>query len=168
MTIPERHDEVDDIVAAWRRERPDLPTEPLEVLSRVKRVAQQLDHGRRVAFAAHGLQQWEFDVLAALRRSGAPYQLSPGQLLRQNYVTSGTMTNRVDRLASRGLVERHTDPSDGRGVLVQLTPEGMALVDAALADLLDWEETQLVALGAADRDELATLLRQLLLAVGSA
>ncbi len=168
MTIPESRDEVDDIVAAWRRERPDLPTEPLEVLSRVKRVAQKLDHGRRVAFAAHDLQLWEFDVLAALRRSGPPYQLSPGQLLRQNHVTSGTMTNRVDRLATRGLVERHTDPRDGRGVLVTLTPAGETLVDAALADLLAWEETQLVALGMADRSELATLLRRLLLAVASA
>lgn len=167
MTLPEPRDEVDHIVAAWRRERPDLPTEPLEVLSRVKRVAQQLDHGRRQAFAAHDLQLWEFDVLAALRRSGAPYQLSPGQLLRQNHVTSGTMTNRVDRLAARALVERRTDPSDGRGVLVRLTPDGVALVDAALADLLSWEETQLVALSDADRSELATLLRRLLLAVGS-
>lgn len=165
MTVPDRHDEVDLIVAAWRRERPDLTTDPLEVLSRVKRVAQKLDHGRRVAFAAHGLQLWEFDVLSALRRSGEPYQLSPGQLVRLNHVTSGTMTNRVDRLAARGLVERHTDPSDGRGVIVQLTRAGMKRVDAALADLLTWEETQLAALGAEDRTELATLLRRLLLAV---
>ncbi|HOB04352.1 MAG TPA: MarR family transcriptional regulator [Propionibacteriaceae bacterium] len=167
MTNPDRRDEVDEIVAAWRRERPDLPTEPLEVLSRVKRVAQQLDHGRRTAFAAHDLQLWEFDVLAALRRSGEPYQLSPGQLVRQNHVTSGTMTNRVDRLAARGLVERSTDPSDGRGVLVRLTTTGMELVDAALADLLVWEDAQLAGLGGSDRSELATLLRRLLLAVAT-
>jgi DNA-binding MarR family transcriptional regulator len=168
MGTPPDRDEVDDLVASWRRVRPDLPTEPLEVLSRVKRVSHQLDQGRRAAFAGHGLQMWEFDVLAALRRSGEPYQLSPGQLLKQNHVTSGTMTNRVDRLATRGLVERQTDPADGRGVIVRLTEAGMTVVDAALADLLAWEETQLGALDRDDRDLLATLLRRLLLAVADA
>ncbi len=165
MAGHERLDEVDGIVASWRRERPDLPTEPLEVLSRVVRVAQRLDEGRRSAFQAHDLQLWEFDVLSALRRSGEPYQLSPGRLMRLNHVTSGTMTNRVDRLQARGLVARRTDPADGRGVLVRLTPVGRDVVDAALADLLAWEEGLLAALDADDRAELATLLRRLLLAV---
>ena len=165
MQSDDRRDEVDELVASWRRERPDLPAEPLEVLSRVNRVAQRLDEGRRTAFAAHDLQLWEFDVLAELRRSGDPYQLSPGHLSKQNRVTSCTMTNRVDRLAARGLVGRHTDPSDGRGVIVRLTPAGRDLVDAALADLLAWEERQLAALGADDRSALAALLRRLLLAV---
>ena len=156
MQSDDRRDEVDELVASWRRERPDLPAEPLEVLSRVNRVAQRLDEGRRTAFAAHDLQLWEFDVLAELRRSGDPYQLSPGHLSKQN---------RVDLLAARGLVGRHTDPSDGRGVIVRLTPAGRDLVDAALADLLAWEERQLAALGADDRSALAALLRRLLLAV---
>src|SRR5438270_11712156 len=93
-------DEVDRLVAAWRRERPDLDVQPLEVLSRVTRLARHLDRARRTAFAEHGLEPWEFDVLSALRRAGAPYQLSPGQLLTQTLVTSGTMTNRIDRLAA--------------------------------------------------------------------
>lgn len=108
-------DEVDRLVAAWRRERPDLDVEPLEVLSRVSRLARHLDRARRLAFAEHGLEPWEFDVLTSLRRAGAPYQLSPGQLLTQTLVTSGTMTNRIDRLAKKGLVERLPDPSDRRG-----------------------------------------------------
>ena len=155
-------DEVDRIVADWRRERPDLDVGPLEVLSRVTRLARHLDLARRSAFAAHDLETWAFDVLAALRRAGAPYELSPGQLVDRNQVTSGTMTNRVDRLESRGLVQRRPDPDDRRGVLVRLTPDGRSTVDAALADLLDRERELLAAIPRADRGELAALLRPLL------
>ncbi len=155
-------DEVDKLVAAWRRERPDLDVSPLEVLSRITRLARHLDRARRTAFAAHELEAWEFDVLAALRRSGEPYQLSPGQLLTQTLVTSGTMTNRIDRLAERGLVRRLPDPADRRGVLVSLTPAGRSVVDAALADLLTQERALLAALPTADRHALARLLRQLI------
>src|SRR3954452_8262905 len=102
-TVPVLSDEVDELVQAWRRERPDLDSSPMEVLSRVTRLAHYLDRQRRTAFARHQLEPWEFDVLAALRRSGDPYQLSPGRLLRETMVTSGTMTNRVDRLVGRGL-----------------------------------------------------------------
>jgi DNA-binding MarR family transcriptional regulator len=155
------HDEVDRIVAAWRRERPDLDVGPLEVLSRVSRLARHLDRARRAAFAEHQLETWEFDVLSALRRAGAPYQLSPGRLVTQTLVTSGTMTNRVDRLAARGLVERHRDPGDRRGVHVRLTPAGQGRVDGAMADLVRREHELLVGLGAADRDRLAATLRRL-------
>ena len=117
-------DEVDELVEAWERERSDLDLTPVEVFSRIGRLARHLDLARRQAFAAHGIESWEFDVLAALRRAGAPYQLSPGRLLRETLVTSGTMTNRVDRLAARGLVERLPDPDDRRGVLVRLTAQG--------------------------------------------
>jgi DNA-binding MarR family transcriptional regulator len=158
----EQRDEVDDLVAAWRAERPDLDVEPLQVLSRVSRLARHLDLARRAAFAAHGLETWEFDVLSALRRKGSPYQLTPGALLRATLVTSGTMTNRVDRLAAAGLVRREPDPQDRRGVLVTLTPAGRARVDAALADLVKHEQTLLNRLSAADRATLADLLRVLL------
>jgi len=155
-------DEVDRIVEAWRRERPDLDVTPLAILSRVLRLARHLDLARGSAFAEHDLEGWGFDVLSALRRAGAPYQLSPGQLVAQTLVTSGTMTNRVDRLAARGLVSRGPDPKDRRGVKVTLTPEGRTVVDAAMSDLLDRERILLNELPASERDHLATLLRQLL------
>src|SRR5680860_646810 len=93
-------DEVDRLVEAWNRERSDLDLRPMEVLSRVSRLSHHLDRARRQAFASHGIESWEFDVLAALRRAGTPYELSPGRLLRETLVTSGTMTNRVARLRS--------------------------------------------------------------------
>lgn len=152
-------DEVDRIVAAWRHVRPDLDVEPLTVFSRVSRLARHLDLARRGAFARHSLETWEFDVLSALRRSGDPYQLSPGALVTQTLVTSGTMTNRIDRLEERGLVERHRAPDDRRGVLVRLTPAGLRRVDAAMSDLLDVEAEVLAALSPAERPQLAALLR---------
>lgn len=159
---PELRDEVDDLVDAWRRERPDLDVRPMEVLSRVSRLARHLDRQRAAAFGAYELETWEFDVLSALRRSGEPFQLSPGQLLRATGVTSGTMTNRVDRLAARALVERAAHPEDRRGVIVRLTPQGRVTVDAALADLLAAERTLLAGLSVPDQDDLAAALRRLL------
>jgi DNA-binding MarR family transcriptional regulator len=155
-------DDVDRIVSAWRRERPGLDVAPLEVFSRVSRLARRLDLARGTAFAEHGLDGWEFDVLSALRRAGTPYELSPGQLVTETLVTSGTMTNRVDRLAARDYVERHPDPTDRRGVIVRLTPRGMSVVDAALSDLLAHEHELLAELSDGERDELSGLLRRLL------
>lgn len=165
MIIPEPHeprDEVDDLVAGWHAQRPDLDLEPMQVLSRVSRLARHLDRARRAAFSAHGLQTWEFDVLSALRRQGPPYQLSPGALLRATLVTSGTMTNRIDRLTKAGLVARHPDPTDRRGVLVRLTDQGAVVADAALRDLLTHERELLAGLHADQQAALATLLRVLL------
>ena len=154
---------MDSLVAAWQRERPDLDVGPMEVLSRVSRLARHLDRQRSAAFAAYDLETWEFDVLAALRRAGPPYQLSPGQLLRETMVTSGTMTNRVDRLAARGLVARENHPEDRRGVLVTLTATGRQTVDAALSDLLRAEQDILRHLSSTQLQHLATALRSLLL-----
>ena len=155
-------DDVDRIVSAWRRERPGLDVAPLEVFSRVSRLARRLDLARGTAFAEHGLDGWEFDVLSALRRAGTPYELSPGQLVTETLVTSGTMTNRVDRLAARDYVERHPDPTDRRGVIVRLTPRGISVVDDALSDLLAHEHELLAELSDGERDELSGLLRRLL------
>lgn len=154
-------DEVDRLVEAWQRERADLDLRPMEVLSRVTRLSHHLDRARRQAFAEHDVEPWEFDVLAALRRAGSPYELSPGRLIKETLVTSGTMTNRVDRLEARGLVERLPDPHDRRGVLVRLTPDGRSRVDGALAGLLQRERDLLAGLDAADQKRLATLLRAL-------
>ena len=158
----QRRDDVDVIVAAWRRERPDLDVSPLEVLSRVSRLARRLDLARGSAFSEHQLEGWAFDVLSALRRAGEPYDLSPGQLVQETLVTSGTMTNRVDRLERTSFVERRPDPGDRRGVLVRLTPAGRDVVDSAMADLIEQEKSLLSELSAADRQELARLLRRML------
>ena len=156
-------DEVDEVVAAWAREREDLALDAMHVWSRISRLAGILDAHRKRAFSEHGIEGWEFDVLAALRRAGEPYRLSPGQLLRETHVTSGTMTNRVDRLVARGAVTRDPDPSDGRGVLVALTEDGLSLVDAALASLVEVEEDLLDGWGEPDRERFAAYLRRLLL-----
>ena len=155
-------DEVDDLVAAWRAERPDLDVQPMQVLSRVARLARHLDRARRSAFAAHGLEPWEFDVLAALRRQGPPYELSPGALLHTTLVTSGTMTNRLDRLEQAGLVRRRPDPEDKRRVRVTLTAAGQSRADDALAALLAAEQALLATLPVSGRQDLADLLRVLL------
>jgi len=156
-------DEVDGLIAAWRRERSDLPVEPMQIWSRIKRLEQYLDAARSRAYAEHGLEVWEFDVLAALRRAGQPYTMSPGQLLRETHVTSGTMTNRVARLSARGFVQRSTDPADGRGARVTLTGAGKDVVDAALGSLLEVEEALLTSLPDDARGRLADDLRLLLL-----
>ena len=160
--MPRLRDEVDELVAAWRAQRPDLDVEPMQVLSRISRLARHLDIARRGAFADHGLETWEFDVLSALRRQGPPFQLTPGALLRATLVTSGTMTNRIDRLAEAGLVRREPDPRDKRGVLVTLTEQGVARADAALAGLLGRERALLAGLDRGERQHLADLMRILL------
>src|SRR6185369_1527895 len=143
-------DEVDELVEAWAAERPDLDLAPVEVFSRISRLGRHLDLARRDAFTAAQVESWEFDELA------------PGKLLRETLVTSGTMTNRVDRLVDRGLVERLPDPHDRRGVLVRLTPEGRSTVDGAFEALLDAERQLLADLPSSDRTRLASLLRTLM------
>ena len=155
-------DEVDRIISGWQQARGDLDLEPLAVLSRVKRLSRLLDIARRTAFATAQLEAWEFDVLSALRRSetGA---LSPGALIRQTLVTSGTMTARIDKLTARGLVTRAPDPEDRRGRLVRLEPAGRDLVDAAMTALLAEEQRMLSPLSAAQQEDVADALRALLL-----
>ena len=155
-------DETDGLLEAWRRERPDLDVAPLAVLSRVTRLARHLDRERRAAFAAHGLEAYEFDVLTALRRAGPPYELTPGQLVRETLVGSGTMTNRLDRLEARGLLGRRADPEDGRARRIRLTDQGRDRADAAIAELLERERRLLGGLSEHDRDTLAALLRGVL------
>lgn len=156
-------DEVDRLVEAWRRELPEVDVAPLEVLSRVTRLARHLERARGRVFAHHDLEGWMFDVLSALRRAGPPYQRSPGQLLAETMVTSGTMTNRIDRLAARGFVRRLPDPDDARSVRIRLTAAGRRRVDAALADLVTREDAILSGLGSDERAQLAGFLRRVLL-----
>ena len=154
-------DEVDRIVGAWQGQRPDLDFSPLEVLSRVDRLSRHLDRARKSAFRRSDLESWEWDVLSALRRAREPFQLSPKQLLQQTLVSSGTMTNRIDRLVKRGLVRREADPDDGRSILVTLTDSGRTRVDAAITRLVDAETELLGALSRSEQERLAGLLRKL-------
>jgi len=125
-------DHVDRILEQWRRERPDLDVEPMGLLGRLARLATYLGREVEKTFLELGLTSANFDVLAALRRSGTPYQLSPGDLLATMMITSGTMTNRIDQLEKAGLVERLTNREDRRSVLIALKPEGLDLVERAV------------------------------------
>ena len=153
-------DEVDRLVAGWRSALPAVDVSPLEVLSRVSRLARHLDRQRSTVFARHELETWSFDVLSALRRTEPPHQLSPGQLLALTLVTSGTMTNRLDHLEARKLVRRRPDPADARSIRVELTAAGRRRVDAALKDLVEREDAILAILNSAERAALAGLLRR--------
>lgn len=154
-------DEVDRIVDDWSRARPDLDFAPLAVLSRLRRLGRHIERVRRSAFALAGLEPWEFDVLAALRRAGGAETMSPTALAGETQVTSGTMTNRIDRLVERELVERRTDPNDGRGVLVAMTARGRRHVDAAIEALLGAEALMLEGITPAEQDSLVSSLRML-------
>jgi DNA-binding MarR family transcriptional regulator len=152
-------DEVEHLVAGWQRALPDIDVSPLEVLSRVTRLAHHLERQRSVVFARHDLETWTFDVLSALRRAGPPYDLSPGQLLAHTLVTSGTMTNRLNHLERRGLVRRRPDSRDARSVRVRLTAAGRRKVDDALEDLVVREDALLGSLDDGQRSDLAVLLK---------
>lgn len=154
-------DEVDAIIRAWSALLPDADVAPMAVFSRVSRLARQLDLRRRQAFLAHGLEPWEFDVLASLRRGGEGYCATPGALMTELLVSSGTMTNRIDRLEHKGLVRRQPSPHDRRGVQVLLTEAGQARVDRALIELVAVENELLAPLATPERERLAALLRAL-------
>jgi DNA-binding MarR family transcriptional regulator len=125
-------DRVDDILAQWNRERPDLDVGPMGLIGRVRRISQHLTREMERTFAKHGLNGASFDVLATLRRAGPPYRLSPGDLLATMMITSGTMTNRIDQLEKAGFVSRTQNPDDGRSVIISLTKKGFVVIDAAV------------------------------------
>ncbi len=158
-------DGVDDIADQWRRERPDIDMQPMEIIGRISRLERRLAPRLAEVFADHGLEAWEFDVLASLRRAGAPYELTPGQLLDTMMITSGAVTHRISRLEDRGLVERRPDPDDGRVVRVRLTDEGLRTIDAAMPAHAANEAEILSVLSGPDRQALVTILRRLLAAL---
>lgn len=156
-------DEIDRIVEEWNRERPDLDVSPTETLQRITRLSLLQSASFARVFAHHGISFGEYLVLAALRRAGPPYRMNPTRLFNSVILSSGAMTNRLDRLEAMGLVERQPDPTDRRGRLVALTDRGRELVDAAVVDHLANEERLLDALDREEREQLARLLRKLLL-----
>ncbi|WP_091289609.1 MarR family winged helix-turn-helix transcriptional regulator [Amycolatopsis xylanica] len=157
-------DHVDFIVQQWAAQRPDVDVSPMAVIGRLKRLWQLVDAELRQTFKEHDLDSASFDVLATLRRGGAP--LSPTELMKASMVTSGAVTQRLDKLEARGLVRRAERASDGRGVQVELTAEGLALIDRALPDHLATETRLLSALTEAEFGELVGTLRKLLESLG--
>lgn len=165
----ETRDAIDDVWDQWHRERPDIAPESLDVMAavgRMNRLRRFVDQTLRTYFARYGLDFSEFDVLATLRRSGGVEGVSAGTLLRSAMVTSGAITNRVDKLTAKGLVERSVSAEDRRSVLVRLTPEGVKLVDDILIGHLENEGRFLAVLDDSERDQLNALLRKLLIAQG--
>lgn len=158
---PDATDPVDRLVAQWRRERPDLDVAPMALLGRLFRVARIADRAVEAQLAEHDLQPGWFDLLSALRRSGPPYRLTPGQLSSALMLSTGGMTKRLDRMAEAGLVERLPDPTDRRGALIALTARGRKAIDAAVTDHVANEARLLRGLTKAERRELDVLLRKL-------
>ena len=154
------------VVQQWRAERPDLDTSPVLVIGRIHRIAAALTPELVAVYARHGLGEGDFDVLATLRRQGAPYSLTPGELGERTMVTSGAVSKRVDRLEARGLVRRRPSPSDGRSRTVALTPAGRRLIDAAMEDHVANEARLLAGLDSADRSALGDLLGRLAASLG--
>ncbi|WCB96719.1 hypothetical protein DSM104299_05485 [Baekduia alba] len=159
-------DNVDRVLEQWRAERPDVEASPMGVIGRVQRASRLLDRALSDNFANHGLQLWEFDILATLRRSGPPFRLTAGALSASSMVTSGAITNRIDRLVARGLVTRETDPHNRRSVVITLAASGQTLIDDALVQHVAHEETLLASLSAKQQQQLAALLRTLLTGLG--
>lgn len=158
-------DVVDGIVAQWHRARPDIDVSGMEIIGRLGRLERVIRPKLDEVFAQHDLESWEFDVLATLLRNGSPHQLTPGQLLDSMMITSGAMTNRLDRLENRGFVTRAKSEHDGRQVVVTLTTTGMRKVDDALADHAANELDILSSLDQDDQAALVVLLRKLSLAL---
>ncbi|MER9487922.1 MarR family transcriptional regulator [Mesorhizobium sp. M0563] len=151
----------------WKKERPDLDVSPMAVLGRLNEAASLIARERLAPlFASYGLQSGEFDVLATLRRSGPPYALTPTALYEATMVTSGAMTNRLDRLEKSGLIKRGPHPDDRRGIVVQLTRKGLALIDEAVAAHVANEHEILSGLIRPEQVMLARLLEKLIASLG--
>lgn len=155
-------DLVDGILAQWQKERPDLDVSPMGILGRSARIHKYLQKSLGEVFAEYGLNPGEFDVLATMRRNGAPYQLTPTELYNSMMVSSGTMTNRVDRLEKMGLVERLANARDRRGLLISLTDKGFELIEAAVTAHVENGHRILNGLEKSELEDLAGLMRQLL------
>ena len=161
----QERDSVDKIISQWNQVRPELDVSPIEVIGRVSRLSRLIDRRLAENFARFSLENWMYDVLATLRRSGEPYELTAGDLMRDTMVTTGAVTNRIDRLEQRGLVERATS-SDRRKVIVRLTKLGLDTVDEVATSHLETEREILSSISARQQHDLAAMLRTMLLALG--
>ncbi|MEV7414787.1 MarR family winged helix-turn-helix transcriptional regulator [Streptomyces sp. NPDC089919] len=161
-----QHDGVDRITSQWAAVRPDLDTSPMAVIGRLSRASRLLERGIKENLTAQGVEPWEFDVLATLLRSGAPHVLTAGELSAAAMVSSAALTNRIDHLVAKGLVDRAVDPGHRRRVLISLTATGLELTHRLVEHHLAGEERQLDGLTPEERDQLTVLLRRVLITLG--
>lgn len=159
-------DAVDTFLGQWAEQRPDLDVFAMGVVGRLSRASRLIEREIKNYFAAEGMESWEFDVLATLRRSGPPYVLSPKDLVAATMVGSAALTNRVDRLVERELVTREVDPTNRRRLLISLTPKGVELIDRVVEGHVANERRVIEGLDQAEREELNRLFRKLLLSLG--
>ncbi|ANC32509.1 MarR family winged helix-turn-helix transcriptional regulator [Isoptericola dokdonensis] len=157
-------DRVARIQEAWRRERPDVDVAPQGIIGRLHRLATHLDDELDTVYARHGLGFGEFDVLATLRRAGAPYERAPGEIAQHTMVTTGAVTKRLDRLVAAGLVERRPAEGDGRRRVVALTPAGLRVIDTAFTEHMANERRLVDQLSPTDQAALEGILRRWLAA----
>lgn len=158
-------DDIDRFRQDWTREASAIDTEPMAIFGRINRIAHQIAPSIEAMFARYGIDRGEFDVIATLRRSGAPYCLTPTEIYRSLVISSGGLTHRLNRLEKAGLVTRHTSAADRRSLLVQLTDKGAALASAAFAEDMKLEKMWMEGLSSAERNQLSGLLRKLLLCI---
>lgn len=167
-TTSEAGDAIDRVESDWRRERPDIDVSSMGIVSRIWRIGRHLERQRKEQLAEFGSDRGTIDVLGMLRRAGPPYRRSAGDLMRSALITSGGVSQRLDKLENAGLITRDIDRTDRRRIDVQLTPSGVELVDSLLADLMDHDSKVLAqALTLAEQRKLRALLRKLLLSLES-
>jgi DNA-binding MarR family transcriptional regulator len=154
-------EQLDRIIAQWHQEKPELDVAPMAVIGRLGRAAAAVDTRLAATFATHGLDSSTFDALATLLRSGSPYSLTPAALARDAMISTSAVAQRLNKLETRGLVQRTANPDDGRGTLVTLTAAGKELIEAVLPDHLTTEHAIIAALTAAEQAQLARLLQRL-------
>ena len=159
MSQQEQQDHIDFVIGQWQQERPDLATEPMALIGRLKRLMTYVQQEIESHHKSFDLAWGEFDVLATLLRSGVPYCLTPTQLFRSAMLSSGAMTNRLNNLEKRGLIERLPDPDDRRSLLVKLTDTGFRLISQAITDHVDNEARLLACLNADEKSTLNKVLK---------
>ncbi|HEV2634306.1 MAG TPA: MarR family transcriptional regulator [Actinocrinis sp.] len=161
---PASRDGVDDIVAQWDAERPDLDKLGMEIYGRIYRISKAMGDRMEAVYQRHGIGRGEFDVLSTLRRSGPPYQLAPSAMAATMMLTTGGMTGRLDKLERAGLIDRVPDPEDRRAMHARLTDQGSTVIEAALVAGVDYQTEVVGRLPEGTGPELARLLRFLLAA----
>lgn len=152
-------DAVDRVVAQWAKEKPDLETEPMAMMGRMMRLAKYLETQVAEVHKKYDLKMGEFDVLATLRRSGAPYQLTPSELIDSMMLTSGAMTNRLDKLESKGYISRTHSKEDRRSVSVKLTSAGLLLIDKLIEEHVNVQQNLVQSLSKPQKRNMNQLLK---------